>query len=309
VTSGSIRNLTLAVASVSCSNSACLGLHRRLPNVVPIVHQHGCSQLGDDVALTREILSGLMANRNVDRSLIVGLGCESNQPDSLAQRARERGAVVSIVGIQASGGVAAAIEDGVTELQLMPARPVDTHTVCVGLMADSSAGQPGEWLVEAIGGLLPAAGYVVLVSPLPQMPAVAWSQHPSGVPAVWRSRRATPGEGVEAVAVAEAPWRQVRGGLTDVERLTALTACGAEVAVVVTAAGSPVGSPIAPTIKVSCSDEIDNLEDVIDVPFNRGRGLPERAVAAVDAVISGRPTAAELGAARDIAIWRIAPYF
>lgn len=41
-------------------------------------HPYGCSQLGDDLGLTRKILSGLVRHPNAAAVLILGLGCENN---------------------------------------------------------------------------------------------------------------------------------------------------------------------------------------------------------------------------------------
>ncbi len=49
-------------------------------------HPHGCSQLGDDLAGTRELLAALACHPNAGGVLIVGLGCESNQLDALLAR-------------------------------------------------------------------------------------------------------------------------------------------------------------------------------------------------------------------------------
>jgi len=48
-------------------------------------HPHGCSQLGDDLAGTRALLAGLAANPNAAGVLLLGLGCESNQLESLVE--------------------------------------------------------------------------------------------------------------------------------------------------------------------------------------------------------------------------------
>jgi len=48
-------------------------------------HPHGCSQLGDDLAGTRALLAGLADNPNAAGVLLLGLGCESNQLDALAE--------------------------------------------------------------------------------------------------------------------------------------------------------------------------------------------------------------------------------
>ena len=309
------RSVTLAVASVSCANSACLGLHRRALDVVPVVHQHGCSQVAGDLALTREILAGLMANPNVARSVVVGLGCEANQPDILAERARALGASVAVIGIQSSGGVVEAIDDALACLAEPPSEqatgPLSMEPVRVGVMAEESSGEIGsEWMV-AIANQLLARGLRVVMS-VPAVPPPAPTRQlvaSPGVPAVWRGGVGSAVTAITAIAPSEAASSTISAGTTDVERLTALAVRGALVTVVVTASGSPIGCPVAPTVKVSCATEIDVLDDIVDVAFADGVGLAERTAEAVGEVIAGRQTRAEGWRARDVAIWRIAPYF
>jgi altronate dehydratase len=294
-----VRSVTLAVPSVGCSNSACIALHRSRPDVVPLVHQHGCSQLGDDVGLTRDILARLMANPNVSRALVIGLGCESNQAAALASAARRYGAVVAEVGIQEAGGLAASVSRGSDALDRLPARAPPSHTVSVGLLADEAAGEAAETHLGEISDLLERHGFVVLVSPLPRLAGERPAPPGAGVTTVWRG----------AGPAGTGDRREIRGGLTDVERLTALAAAGAEVTVVLTADASPIGSPIAPTAKVSCDTAIDALDDLVDVPYEDGARLAQRTLAAVTAVVAGQPTAAEREGARDVALWRLAPTF
>ncbi len=56
---------------------------RGVDGVHAITHPFGCSQLGDDLSATRQILADLAAHPNVGGVLIVGLGCENNQLDAL----------------------------------------------------------------------------------------------------------------------------------------------------------------------------------------------------------------------------------
>ncbi|HET9161022.1 MAG TPA: altronate dehydratase family protein [Caulobacteraceae bacterium] len=51
----------------------------RVDGVHAFTHSYGCSQLGDDLFDTRQILANLAAHPNAGGALIVGLGCESNQ--------------------------------------------------------------------------------------------------------------------------------------------------------------------------------------------------------------------------------------
>jgi altronate hydrolase len=55
--------------------------------VYALTHPFGCSQLGDDLSATRQILADLAAHPNAGGVLIVGLGCENNQLDALLDAA------------------------------------------------------------------------------------------------------------------------------------------------------------------------------------------------------------------------------
>ena len=190
-----VRSVALAVASVSCSNSACVGLHRRARQVVPIVHQHGCSQVSPDLALTREILAGLMANPNVARSVVIGLGCEANQADQLAERARERGGSVAVVGIQSSGGVDEAIAAALEQLDSAPAQgTLRQLPVRVGVMADESSGEAGAGIAAAVADELAGHGLTVVISSPAALPEAvnrgpARGRRGAGGVAQWAQRR------------------------------------------------------------------------------------------------------------------------
>ncbi|MXO84462.1 altronate dehydratase [Altererythrobacter aurantiacus] len=58
--------------------------------VIGFGHPHGCSQLGDDLEGTRNILAALCDNPNAGGVVLVGLGCESNQLDALIDRVPQR---------------------------------------------------------------------------------------------------------------------------------------------------------------------------------------------------------------------------
>jgi altronate hydrolase len=57
----------------------------RIDGVHAFAHPFGCSQLGDDLTGTRHVLAALAQHPNAGGVLIVGLGCESNQLDTLLQ--------------------------------------------------------------------------------------------------------------------------------------------------------------------------------------------------------------------------------
>lgn len=53
--------------------------------IVAYPHNHGCSQLSDDHENTRKVLRDLVLHPNAGAVLVVGLGCENNQPDQFEQ--------------------------------------------------------------------------------------------------------------------------------------------------------------------------------------------------------------------------------
>ena len=62
-------------------------LSQTLPylRIVPVPHNYGCSQLSDDHENTRKILRDLVLHPNAGAVLVVGLGCENNQPDKFEE--------------------------------------------------------------------------------------------------------------------------------------------------------------------------------------------------------------------------------
>ena len=62
----------------------------KIDGIVGFGHPHGCSQLGDDLSGTRDVLAALCDNPNAGGVVLIGLGCESNQLDALIERVPER---------------------------------------------------------------------------------------------------------------------------------------------------------------------------------------------------------------------------
>jgi altronate hydrolase len=55
----------------------------RVDGVLALTHPFGCSQLGDDLARTRDVIASLARHPNAGAVLVVGLGCESLQMTAL----------------------------------------------------------------------------------------------------------------------------------------------------------------------------------------------------------------------------------
>lgn len=86
-----IRNEVWIVPTVGCVNGVAQQLatemnarlgkeYTGVDKVVAFSHPYGCSQLGDDHEATRTILRDLVKHPNAGGVLVLGLGCENNQP-------------------------------------------------------------------------------------------------------------------------------------------------------------------------------------------------------------------------------------
>lgn len=84
-----IRNEIWILPTVGCVNGVANRLAERLRKetggkgvdaIRAFPHNYGCSQLGDDHENTRKILRDMVLHPNAGGVLVVGLGCENNQP-------------------------------------------------------------------------------------------------------------------------------------------------------------------------------------------------------------------------------------
>lgn len=84
-----IRNEIWIVPTVGCVNGVVSELAEALKAetggegvdaIVAFPHNYGCSQLGDDHENTRKVLRDMCMHPNAGAVLVVGLGCENNQP-------------------------------------------------------------------------------------------------------------------------------------------------------------------------------------------------------------------------------------
>jgi len=80
-----IRNEVWIVPTVGCVNNIVREIEshaqslktENIDTITSFCHPYGCSQLGDDQALTLSFLSGLIRHPNAAAVLVVGLGCEN----------------------------------------------------------------------------------------------------------------------------------------------------------------------------------------------------------------------------------------
>ena len=85
-----VRNEIWIIPTVGCVNGIinqlAEGLRRETESkgvdaIMAFPHNYGCSQLGDDHENTKKILRDMVLHPNAGAVLVVGLGCENNQPD------------------------------------------------------------------------------------------------------------------------------------------------------------------------------------------------------------------------------------
>jgi altronate hydrolase len=123
------RNYLAIVGTVNCSSAVVrriadhftaekLADFPNVDGVFAVAHQTGCgmSASGLDRTYLRRTLSGIAQHANVFDCLLIGLGCEVNQPDQLIspeQLAAGAAKTPTILGIQESGGIDATIQAGV----------------------------------------------------------------------------------------------------------------------------------------------------------------------------------------------------
>jgi altronate hydrolase len=89
------RNEIWILNTVGCVNHAAERIAKimgeklagEVDGVYAFSHPYGCSQLGDDLRNTQRVLAGLLRHPNAGGVLVLGLGCENNQMDSLLQMA------------------------------------------------------------------------------------------------------------------------------------------------------------------------------------------------------------------------------
>ena len=132
-------------------------------------HNYGCSQLGDDHENTRKVLRDMALHPNAGGILVVGLGCENNQPKDFEKmlgdydRQRIRFMVCQEVdGDEVEAGVAI-VKELYEQAQTFKRVPVPMSKLRVGLKCGGSDGFSGitanpllgaftDWLCKEQGG-------------------------------------------------------------------------------------------------------------------------------------------------------------
>ena len=180
-----IRNEVWLLCTVGCvaetvrriAEQAQVRFAGRTDGIFAFGHPFGCSQLGDDLSGTRQLLAALAQHPNAGAVLVVGLGCENNQLSALIAELGTRGADrLAYFNAQA---VADEIESGVQALAPLVARMAedrrsrcDLGDLVLGLKcggSDAFSGLTANPLVGSICDAVTASGGTAILSEIPEL--------------------------------------------------------------------------------------------------------------------------------------------
>lgn len=179
------RNEVWILPSVGCvgltSEEAARSARERhgqsIDGIFAFAHPHGCSQLGDDLCGTRDLLAGLAANSNAAGVVLLGLGCESNQLTDLIEAIEPAArAKVRLVTSQTAGNeleaVAAAVDELVEGAAMATREDLPLSALRIGLKCGGSDGYSGLTANPLLGRLadtLTAAGGSAILTEIPEI--------------------------------------------------------------------------------------------------------------------------------------------
>ena len=149
----------------------------RIDGVHSFSHPYGCSQLGDDLKNTQRVLAGMLRHPNAGGVLVLGLGCENNQMQSLLAQAgdvdqgRLRFFNTQDVVDEVEEGLSA-IEELVKAMEADERVDVPVSELIVGMKCGGSDGFSGisaNPLVGRIADKLTSFGGGVILTEVPEM--------------------------------------------------------------------------------------------------------------------------------------------
>jgi altronate hydrolase len=185
------RNYVGILTTVNCSATVArriaaqftpevLNAYPNVDGVVAITHGTGCgmAEHGEPADLLRRVFAGYATHPNFAAVLLLGLGCETNQIDSLITLTGSSSNLRTST-IQEEGGTAAAIRSGIaTVLELLEQAnqivrtPVSASNLTVGLQCGGSDAYSGISANPALGAavdLLVSNGGTAILSETPEI--------------------------------------------------------------------------------------------------------------------------------------------
>lgn len=123
-----IRNHVLILPTVGCATETCRIISGLVNGTVSLANQNGCGEVEGNRKLTQSVLAGLAANPNIYGTVLIGLGCELNSADEMANiiRSRTNKPLVKLV-IQEEGGTVNTVCKAVKIAQQLVIEATSTH--------------------------------------------------------------------------------------------------------------------------------------------------------------------------------------
>jgi len=150
--------------------------------VVALTHSLGCAvdEQGEGLAVIRRTLAGYATHSNFASVVVIGLGCETNQIDTLlASQGLTRNFALRTINIQTAGGTSKSVAMAIDQIkEILPLanavkrESVDVSHLVVGLQCGGSDGYSGITANPALGAavdLLVAQGGTAILSETPEI--------------------------------------------------------------------------------------------------------------------------------------------
>ena len=179
------RNELYIVPTVGCIAASAENVARRfkeihrndmkVDDVIVLTHRVGCSELGDDLTRTRNILVNLSKNANVGGVLFLGLGCEENRMEDIRAIVPESDRVRFLVAQEVEDDEAEALRlleelyavASRDERTLVPLSEVTVGVKCGG--SDGFSGITANYLIGRVADLLESCGATVVLAETPEV--------------------------------------------------------------------------------------------------------------------------------------------
>lgn len=162
------RNYVGILSTVVCANEVADAISRQVKGTSAFLHHQGCCQTPVDIRRVNDVLIGLGKNPNVAAVLLVSLGCESTDVNSVADAITRSGKVVKMVAIQEVGGAANASAQGislaqsmVTETSKLKRERIPLKEIVLGLKcgsSDTTSGLSSNPVVGVLSDLIVGTG-------------------------------------------------------------------------------------------------------------------------------------------------------
>lgn len=180
-----IRNEIWILNTVGCINKTCELLAKMASNrfagrgidgVYHFAHPFGCSQLGDDLSFTKQLLASLAEHGNAVGVLVVGLGCENNQIAGMKELLGDGGGRIRYLKSQDEEDELdvgmAMLEELVTYAERFERKPIPLSKLKLGLKCGGSDGFSGitaNPLVGRLADIVTTEGGTALLTEVPEM--------------------------------------------------------------------------------------------------------------------------------------------